>query len=253
MVIQITRTLEGSGDSNSNSSGSQKRTFTNQFPTRPESSISGYSADREDPSISPPVVSIDFHGRHTKADRDRCPKRQKRNEIQYAASTVKEDLERAGKEFLRVHQNLSKTTCLGKISIDLEGVRLLYSKDVKKPMVSSNVSAQASDYDYETLVRACWDAYPSNFSLLKHDKEFVEGQYSDRSTSSVSDTESDSVDSGNQSNQALLIPPLLEDSSDASKPLTRVSNIQMNACNIISCATNAVTMSEMLQLSGSAR
>ena len=120
-------------------------------------------------------------------------------------------------------------------------------------MISSNVSAQATLYDYETLTRACWDAYPSNFSLLKHDKGFVPVQYSDRSTSSVSDTESDSVDSGNAGNQALLIPPLLEDSLDVSKPSTPLSNIQMSACNIISGSTNAVTMSEILQLSGSAR
>jgi hypothetical protein len=258
MVSRLSsRLLGGAGDSNSSShseGSSKKRPFVSD--TRPESSISGYSADREGPSMSPPVLSIDFHGRDKgRNDGDNnCPKRQKRYEMQYAASTVKADLARAGKDMHKIDKATKNTSCLGNVNIDLKGVKLMHSKDVESSLVTSDVRAQSSLYDYETLVRACLDSYPSSYTLLKDDKGFSPTPSSDISTSSVSDSESDSISSnGNSGNQSLLIPPILEDSFDATKQPSPFSNIKMNSCNVISCPSNAVTMSEMLQLSGTAR
>jgi hypothetical protein len=254
MVSQLSvRLLGGSNDSNSGSSKGSSQKRSTQISIEPESSLSGYSADQEGRSISPPVISIDFDGRDKEMciGEDRCPKRQRRNKQQFAVSTIKVDLDKAGKEFPAIVKDLKKTTCLGKFSIDLKGVKLLYSKEVTKPFVTSNISAQTSLYDYESLVSSCWESYASSFGPLKqHDQ----AQYSDRSTSSVSDAESDSVDSNsNLENQTFLIPPLLDDFFNGAKQAPLLSSIEMNSCNVISNASNAVTMSEILQLSDSAR
>jgi hypothetical protein len=239
--------LGGAGDSSSSShsNGSSKKRLS-ASETRPEGSISsGYSADREGQSMAPPVLSIEFHGRNKRrkhGDKHR-PKRQKRHEMQYAASTVKADLARAGKYLPKIDKATKKTSCLGNINIDLNGVKLMHSKDYESSLVTSDGRAQSSLDDYETLVRACLDSYPSSDTLLKHDKGCAPTPSSDNSTSSVSDTGSDSISSnGNSGNQSLLIPPILGDSFDATKQPSPFS-----------CPSNAVTMSEMLQLSANAR
>lgn len=260
MVSQLSSRLLGRCSDSNNSSKckeSSRKRLSVTMPTRPESSISGYSADREDPSLSPPVLSIGFHGRDNRSRNDgdhKCPKRQKRYELQYAASTVKADLARAGKDMPNFAENIKKRSSLGEGSIDVNCVKLMMSRDAQSPFVLSEVSAQTSLYEYETMARACLHAYPSSYTSLKRNKAYVTAQSSDNSTSSVSDTESDSISShGNLGSQSLVITPLLEDSFDASAEPTPLSNIQMSSCNIISCPSNAVTMSEMLQLSGFAR
>ena len=262
MVSPLSSRLIGfSGDSSNSSRGSsQKRPlFASQLPIRPESSISGYSADREEPSVSPPVVSIDLLSscqKNANRDTDACPKRRKRNELEFAAASVKADLARAGIEYTEINKNIEKTTCLKDISISLKGVQLIHSNDFKSSLVTSSISGASSIYDYQLMARSCRDAYPhGDLSQLKSSKSFAESQDSDRSTSSVSDTESDSGSSNGNLNQTtvLFLPPLLDDSFETSKasnlPLSNISG----SCNIISCSTNAVTMGEAMQLSTTAR
>ena len=252
MVSTVSYRLLGeSGDSNSASSkGSSQKRQNQSVPTQQgSSSNSGYSADKEGPSISPPVLSIDFHGRDKrKNDSDsKCPKRQKQNEMLFAASNVGADLKRAGKEAPRFDKEIKKTSRVKEASIDLERVKLLISGKAEDAFLESNVSATASLLDYEMLVKACLDSYPNTFTCFPATQES-----SDRSTSSVSDTESDSV-SSNSGNQSLVISPLLEDSFDTAKPVTTMTNIKLRSCNVISGPSNAVTMTEMLQLSEAAR
>eukprot|EP00980_Cylindrotheca_fusiformis_P002228 scaffold517_cov119-Cylindrotheca_fusiformis.AAC.11 len=255
---QISSLQAWSGDSNSSnqSKGSSRKRMHGSSNGRPESSISGYSADREGLSASPPVNSIDFHGRETgrHASENKCTKRQKRCELQYAASIVKADLARAEKEMPQLDKHAKKTSRLGKVSIDLTGVELLYSNEVKSPFVTSSLSAECSLYDYESLSRACADSYPTSFSLLSNEKGFSAPQSSDNSTSSVSDIETESNSSNtNAGSQSLLIPPLLEDSFDDTTKPAPLLNIKITSCNILSSPYNAVTMTEMLQLSKNAR
>lgn len=51
----------------------------------------------------------------------------------------------------------------------------------------------------------------------------------------------------------LIIPPLLEDSSRVAKPVQHCVTEGVSPCNVISCASNATTMAEMLQLSSKPR
>lgn len=223
------------------------------------SSESGYSADREEQSISPPLVSIDLLGvgrENVPRDTSPCPKRRKRNELEYAVSSVKADLARAGIELPEIEKEMQTTALVGDASINLKGVRLMHSSDFETPFVTSNVSSQTSIFDYEQLSKACWGYYPNDLSQLTHNKVSLTSaqEDSDRSISSVSGSESDSGDSnGNTGNQAVLfIPPLLDDSCAPDTQARPISTIT-GSCNIISCATNAVTMSEVLQLSKVAR
>ena len=216
-------------------------------------SVSGYSADKEsngnrnnfnaftDPEFPPGVVSV--HQRHgsnsSKSNGDEggssitsvqnCPKRLKKNEVEYAASTVKADLSRAGMKAKPLEVNEGSTVTMADgTSIKLKGVRLVKSKEVKGPFVlnlSSGgcASAEATTSDYETLIRTVHDLYPYETSstmengrgLANHAtptqrsellKQFQarrqrqgdnDAEY-DSSTSSVSDTESDTFsDNGN--------------------------------------------------------
>jgi hypothetical protein len=243
-----------SGDSSSRIKGSNRK---RPIPSRQESSVSGYSADREEPSVSPPVVSIDLLGvgrKNVPRDTNACRKRRKRNLLEFSASSVKADLVRAGIVLPKMDKDIETTTCLGDVSIDLKGVRLMHSSEFEPPLVTSNVSAQSSVFDYAQLTKACWDYYPNVLSQLKHSKGLASAQDSVRSTSSVSDTESDSgASNGNAVNHAVLfVPPRLDDSHAPDKQARPTSTIS-GSCNIISCATNAVTMSEVLQLSKIAR
>lgn len=253
MVSQLSyRLLGGSGDSNSassNGSSSQKRQNLSAPARQGRSSNSGYSADREGLSPSPPVLSIDFHGRNKRRhDHDiKCPKRQKQNEMQYTASTIAADLKRAGKEIPPFDKEMKKTSRVKGATIELDRVKLLLSGKAEDVSVESSVSATASPLDYEMLVNACLDAYPSLSPCFT-----VPQDSSDRSASSVSDTESDSV-SSNSGNQTLVIPPLLEDSFRRTTLVSTVTNVKLSPCNVISCPSNAVTMTEMLQLSEAPR
>lgn len=271
------RLLACPGDSLSNSSrdhsrsGQYKRTFSgaikagNGNTSKNETIISGYSADKEGPAAFPPVVSIDLHGRGDQSHFSRgatdCPKRRKRVETQFAASSAKADLARAGIEFKKMNKDIEKSDSFGGISVDLRSVRLIHSKDATGPFVTSNVSEKTSVTDYLALMRAVSGSYPPITQRMKHMNSFhsasgpQDASSSDQSTSSVSDTESDSGSDNmnNTSNHIMFIPPLVEDSLDQTTIQRRTSAEIISPCNVISCASNAVTMTEMLQLSSSAR
>jgi hypothetical protein len=270
------RLLAHSGNSSSSSSSSSKgnsakRSFSCQSQLRPDFSASGYSADREDPSVSPPLNSIDLLG-NSRGNNSDGNKRRKRNELEFAATSVKADLARAGVDFRKIEKDREETSCLGNVKINLKGVRLMFSSELDTPIVSSNVSARSTTLDYEALALSCWDSYPNLSNRRKATKNFTPShQESDRSTSSFSDTESESVESSENgtnvskngrrtdkvvtsaSTNALFIPPNIDDHLTAQKQAKRVSIMQGRPCNIIVSPSNSVTLSQCLQLSKTAR
>eukprot|EP00529_Nitzschia_sp_RCC80_P013027 CAMPEP_0113482318 /NCGR_PEP_ID=MMETSP0014_2-20120614/22856_1 /TAXON_ID=2857 /ORGANISM="Nitzschia sp." /LENGTH=591 /DNA_ID=CAMNT_0000375829 /DNA_START=50 /DNA_END=1825 /DNA_ORIENTATION=- /assembly_acc=CAM_ASM_000159 len=192
--------------------------------TATNKSISGYSADKESnnignninksnftpstfPEFPPGVVS--FHQRHgsnsysnsnnNNGDGDgssntsqsntsfqNCPKRLKKNEIEYAASTLKADLSRAGMNVKPLETNEGSTvTMKDGTSIKLAGVRLVTSKQVTGPFILDSsssssppsppirggcASATATTSDYETLIRAVHDLYPYDPSFATNNR-----------------------------------------------------------------------------------
>lgn len=236
-----TRLLSGYNSCNSSNVSSKKRP--------PSSNGTGYSADREETSVFPPLVSIDLHGgRRGSSDLNGCQKRRKKNELQFAALSAKADLARAGKTYPMIDRNKEKTISTNGSIINLKGLNLIHSQEFDMPIFSSSSSANNTFVDYQMMVAACHDSYrqPSKIASSSQD--------SDRSSSTswVSGTQSEAVRSNtNGSSPAFLIPPLLEDSLTSSK--TDKSSPLTSTCHIISSSATAVTMSDMLQLSTKAR
>lgn len=209
---------------------------------KPDSSLSGYSADREESSLTLPIVSIELSGtRRLRSVRElnSCPKRQKRSELQFAASSIKADLARAGIELARVNPSIQKTKVMGP-AINLTGVRLQYSR--RHQEAAELYKESATQGDYEALALACWHCYPTSAMQAKASrKQFGGSQISDRSTSSVSDTDSESGEVGNG---LAVIPPLLE-----SKFAEAKNEMHDPApCRIIPSSLCTYTMGEMLTL-----
>lgn len=241
-----------------------KRTIKNE---RNENSMSGYSADREGPSTYPPVVSISLHSKSkssTRVDAMKCPKRRKKNEMQFAATTVKADLGRAGKGFKTVRQHFEQSSFFVNQDIKLENhVKLVFSKDAPKLLVPpSNIGKQATVFDYTSLISAVNGFYQykptqmSDIKSLEKDLPSRQNTWSEPSTSSVSDTLSD-YGSDNTNNQTSTLTPLLEDSIDprtkkrAKKEIQRDDTVE--SIENMSPMPNAITMTSILQLSKTAR
>jgi hypothetical protein len=259
------------GSSSSRSSQGQKRTSSGVLKNMPaavseklSSSVSGYSGDREDQSVLPPVLSIDLHGRENSSNHRNamsCPKRQKTHHMQFAATTAKDDLERAGMKFQTMNRDLEEVQVPGtkdaKLRIKIKGVRLLFSSEVSGPLISSNVSKKASVADYASLLQAVRDSYPApslaNIQSLQQAPCSRDSSASS-TTSSVSDTESDcgsdNINKNGHSNQLCFLPPRVEDSLDFTKAQKwNPTDSIVSQCHVISCASNATTMTESLQLS----
>ena len=269
------RLLAGRGDSasrgSSKDSGSpnHKNIMTGSTKTKRtnnENSMSGYSADREGPSPHPPVVSINLHSKSkasTRVDALKCPKRRKKNEMQFAATTVKADLARAGKDFKTLQKYMEHSSILASQKIKLKDhVKLVFSKDASKLLVPpSNIGKQTTTMDYTSLISAVNGFYPCKPAQMSDIKSFErnlpsgQNTWSEPSTSSVSDTLSD-YGSDNTNNQASGLTPLLEDSLD---PRTKKEtekepdNVTVDSTDNISPISNPISMTSILQLSKTAR
>ena len=254
------KSSKGSSRSSSQKANTKKRTAAG-FLKQTVSSVSGYSGDKEDvSSVLPPMASIDIHGRGNAKDPS-CPKRQKLQDRLFAASTAKDDLERAGMEYKPPDPKKEEVLTSDDVKIKLKNVRLIHSNNMKSPLVGSNVSQKTTVADYVALVEAVSDSYPASNLLKPFESEPStrdNSSNSDQSTSSVSDTESDSgsdnVNNGdNSNNQLLLLPPLVESALSPEKLKKKKVLQNISPCNVISNAANATTMTESLQLSKDAR
>lgn len=258
--LSSSRLLACSRNSNSSTTGSggsgRKRSLvTSGQSVRPDNSLSGYSADREESSSSPPF-SIDVSNGATHdnmREMNNCPKRQRRNELQFAASSVKADLARAGYEFSTVDPTIENTTMLGSATINLKGVRLVHSKAFQMmPIVTTNAVA-GSPYDYQALALACFESYPSNLSRSTlSNKDVSSSRDSVRSTSSVSESDTESVTSKSNSDDytSMMIPPLYKDETEEDF-IDRYR--ESTSCHVVSSESSAVTMSESLTLTKTPR
>ncbi len=270
------RLLAGRGDcaslcsSKDNGSPRNKRTAAGSSKTRRpndknESTMSGYSADREGQSAFPPVVSINLHSRlnsSTRVEALNCPKRRKKNEMQFAATTVKADLSRAGKGFKSLSKDLERSTILGNHSINFKGhVELFNSKDIPDSFYpQSNIAKQTTTSDYAALISTVSSFYPCKPTRMHDLKPFgrglptgANGWSEPSASSSVSDTLSDSG-SDNTNNLPSALSPLLEDSLDTGrKKIKKRQKTTINASDNISSFSNAITMTKILQLSKTAR
>ena len=274
------RLLAGRGDAASLGSGKSngsprqnKRSVTGSLKSRrpgtndKNENMSGYSADREGPSAAyPPVVSINLHSKSkssTRGEALNCPKRQKKNETQFAATTVKADLARAGKEYKPLNKDLERSKVLGDSSIKLKDhVKLLNSSDVSGSLVPpSNIGRQTTITDYAALINAVNTFYPCKPTRMSEMKSFEralrtgEKEWSEPSaSSSVSDTLSDSGSDNTANNQSSHLSPLLEDSLvNKAKSGKKSTTVAVNSSEGVSSFPNAVTMTKILQLSKTAR
>ena len=251
MVSALSQRLLSGYSSNSSSGSCSKKRKSNSNDVKSDNG-SGYSADREETNGSPPIGSIDLlEGRKVHSyDPNGCEKRRKTHELQFAASTVKQDLARAGFPYPELDKDKETMSSPGKgeCTISLKGVRLINSKELETPSVVSNASFKSTATDYEQLMAQCYQLYkPCRQSSNK--EELVSSQDSDRSTSSVSDTESDSCESnGNGGSSVFVIPPLLEDPPKPKAVEVTSKESSITACNVISSSESAVTMSEMLSV-----
>ena len=243
--------LAESGDSSSTSgsatSSGQKRKLVG---VRPDNSLSGYSADREESSVSPPY-SIDFGmGLNSKSVRElnSCPKRQKRNERQFAAASVKADMARGGLEFSTVNPEIKTTTTLGSVSINLKNVRLVYSKVFEKESTPGPSRGIATLYDYQALALSCWESYPHR--SIPANKISTDQDDSD-STSSVSESDTESVTSKNNPEPVISIPPLLEENV-VKETICKIP-MEMESYGMFSSPRRTMTMSDSLVLTKTPR
>jgi hypothetical protein len=268
MVSQSsTRLMSGYRSSNNSCSSSsmassKKRPASSNGKVDSFTGYSGYSADREETSAFPPLVSIDLHdGRRGSSDLNCSQKRRKKNELQFAALSAKSDLARAGRTYPTIDRNKEKTTSTNGSNINLKGMSLIHSQEFDMPTFSASSSAKNTFVDYELMVAACHDSYRHDILRPNTEENMMTPSPQDynrrrrsRSTSLAIGTESEAgCSSTNGSSPVFLIPPLLEDSLRSSKTDPCKSSPLTSTCHIISSSATAVTMSDMLQLSTKAK
>lgn len=183
--------------------------------------------------------------------------------MQFAATTVKADLARAGKEFKKLNKQMEQSTILGNECIKFKDhVKLLNSNDISEPLVPpSNLGKHTTIADYAALIKTVSTFYPCKPTRMSDMKAFERalptgqnGWSEPSASSSVSDTLSDSG-SDNTNNQTLS--PLLEDSLDSGRKKNKskqsMRNNMINPSDDVSSFSNAITMTKILQLSKTAR
>ena len=221
----------------------------------------------------------------------KCPKRRKLHERQFAATNAKVDLARAGIPFKQKQQNdmeteaeTSTNNVLGNnvdiINLNKNHVQLVHSGDyVTDSHLQSSSSSSSSNFiglfssDYTGMINAVKEFHPLNYGIRgRHDininssSKIISSWSSPSTSSDVSDpdTESDSGSATGSSvnDQVISFSPLLEDCLDSSqieaanknKTTTRAATrTTIEPRNMLSILSNAITMSEILQLSSTAR
>ena len=98
------------------------------------SSIGGYSADKEETVSQPPSQKkLRNNQKRNAIDDDESAKRRRMNEMHFTASTVHQDLARAGMTYPEVRTTKPRAPTLA--NVDLSGVHLINSKDITSPVL----------------------------------------------------------------------------------------------------------------------
>eukprot|EP00525_Craspedostauros_australis_P001921 CAMPEP_0198120322 /NCGR_PEP_ID=MMETSP1442-20131203/28648_1 /TAXON_ID= /ORGANISM="Craspedostauros australis, Strain CCMP3328" /LENGTH=398 /DNA_ID=CAMNT_0043778955 /DNA_START=204 /DNA_END=1400 /DNA_ORIENTATION=+ len=253
------------GDYSSSNSNSSNGSFRSKRPSssmrrksRKNDSVSGYSADKEESSnstLTPPMVSIDLYAgskRSNMSNMHSCPKRRKNCERQFAASSVRADLARAGMMYPELPTEKTFTTRVGGHSINLDGVRLVRSKDFDPLQPTCNFPCEQTMSYYQDLINQTLKTYTA---FMSREKEMMQAQDSDSgSTYSMSDTETDSVTSSPRSSTPVFVLPLrLDDVTKERSTDSSSKRSTLDTCHVISSHASAITMTDMLQLSRTPR
>jgi hypothetical protein len=264
---------------------------TSSLNVHNDSSESGYSADRDSVSNvhhNPPFDSINYlHSNSismTTRNNFKCPKRRKLDDRQFAATNVKADLARAGIPFKQQQQNDTETETLTNnvpgnnvdiINLNKNHVQLVHSGDYVSDSLfqpsSMFIDRMTLSSDYTGMINAVREFHPLNvggrngrdINIINSLSKIVPSTSSDVSDA---DTESDSGSGTGSSendhrnnNQVISFSPLLEDFLDSSTKVreaakkNKTTRTTIEPRNMLSTLSNAITMSEILQLSNTAR
>ena len=178
------------------------------------SSLSGYTADQEGRAAThgapPPLIDVNLqHKRRAASDEQVSAKRQKMQEMNYNASNVRQDLEKAGMRMPTVR--VSRPRAITFARLNMSGIQLLTSKAVaSSPFLTKADTGKHRDVmtDFGNVYQECIDTYRPYYTtgrdvgtetatLTRNGRGNGSGMDSDSgqcdtdSTSSVSDTESD--------------------------------------------------------------
>lgn len=168
------------------------------------------------------------------AARENCFKRRKIDELTYAASRVKEDIEKGGLAFPLNHTD--KPRALEGTDIDMSSIRLLGAKSVAdspflNPICGNKRSFQSTTYDFEQLFSETQRAYSKRWI------QDVQTDWGDRS--SVGSLTSDS-----ECSLSLDIPPRLEDGLNRASATDSCSEETSPALNTVQMSTALENTSE---------
>jgi len=136
---------------------------------------------------------------------DACFKRRKIDELRFAASQAKQDIEKGGLVFPSIHSK--KPRALAGFDIDMSNIRLLSAKSVAdspfltKPSAVAHYVAETTACEFDQLFAATHQLYSKRW--IRGD---VNGSALDWEKSSAGSLTSDS-----ESSCAVEIPPLLDD------------------------------------------
>jgi hypothetical protein len=202
MISQLSARLLG--DQASSRSGSSNRSFSSSTKDGPKSSIGGYTADKEEHEQSPfssePPLNIDFlikqKSKRNSLEGEECAKRRRMNESNYAASTVRDDLARAGLPYPELMTADLRSSILA--NMDKNRLRLISSKDVTSPFLAPVVMGWdtkithdlVTDYVYNDMLKSYSAFYGTPCYTSQQESSLISSEDTE-STSSISDTASD--------------------------------------------------------------
>lgn len=175
------------------------------FSGSSSASSSGSSSDREsqNPSLEPRSLSdrsssINRTSSERVSNRDACFKRRKIDELRFAASRVKDDLEKGGLPFPSIHAN--KPRALEGFDIDMSSVSLLSAKNVSSSPFLSVFAGKRSFDSFDEIDQLFTE------TRKVYSKRWTQGEGIDWDKSSTGSLTSDS-----EASCAVDISPLLED------------------------------------------
>ena len=171
------------------------------FSSASSSGSSGYNRDRDSklPSVAPRSLSDTTNYDHDRvSSRVACFKRRKIDELRFAASRVKEDLEKGGLPFPSIHAK--KPRALEGFNIDMSSIQLLGAKSVAASPFLTNIAGKRS-FDSMGEIGQLFTETRNIYS-----KRWVQGDGIDWDKSSEGSLTSDS-----EASCSVEISPLLED------------------------------------------
>lgn len=196
------RLLKGYNISYSTSSvrGGDKRMSDFSSTSSSSSNSSSNEGQQRTPDPLRDVSSSRNSSKERFSNRDACFKRRKIDELRYAASQVKEDLEKGGLPFPSVHAK--KPRALEGFDINMSNIRLLNAASVADSPFLTKLAGKRSFQSYSDVSKLCNET--QNVYSQRWSQEDVSSDW-DRSSAG-------SLTSDSEASCVVDIAPLLEDS-----------------------------------------